>query len=125
MPRGGRRDTDVRGRYPPVLVIDRDETARRACAGYLVWFAFEAIEAAGSDEAASLVQATQPHAILAEVAVALKLPLATHLSIPLIVTMTQGETDRPPNAAGLLVKPLKLPEMLEEVRRVLRARAAN
>src|SRR3954465_12493565 len=63
---GAPRATDRPGRYPPVLVADSYEGARRPCARYLDRLNFEVIEAADGDEALARIVATPPHVILAE-----------------------------------------------------------
>ena len=125
VPRGGRRDTDIPGRYPPVLVADPDDAARAPSVGYLNWFGFEVTEAASKDEAAAVIDTVRPHAVLADVNLAIELSPAVRSSVPLLLTAEQPEV--PPSLApmALLTKPVQLPVMLEELRRVLRARAGS
>jgi hypothetical protein len=107
VPRGGRRETDVPGRYPPVLIADRDPRARAACVGYLNWFGFEVTEAASGDEAAAVMGSVRFHAVVADANLASGLPPAIRTDVPLIV------------------RPFTLPILLEELRRVLRERAGH
>ena len=134
--RGGRRVTDQTGKYPNLLVADSYPGARKPCARYLDLFNFHVEEAASGEEALARIEAEQPQVILAE----LTLPGmgARELSqwlgeriasspIPVIVMMSEFEgratEPLPASVAGVLVKPIPLATMIEEVRRVLRSRA--
>ena len=129
--------TDRPGHYPPVLVADSYDGARRPCARYLDRFHFQVAEAVDGEEALSFITGNVPHVILAE----WSLPAmpAWRLSqwlaqswrtrrIPVIVMTSDiepnGELPLPDVAAGVLVKPFALTTMLDEVRRVLRTTAA-
>lgn len=134
--RGGRRITDRAGKYPNLLVADSYPGARKPCARYLDLFNFHVEEAASGEEALARIQAGPPQVILAE----LTLPGmgARELSqwlgervvstpIPVIVMVSEFD-GRQKDAtietiAGVLVKPFPLATMIEEVRRVLRARS--
>ena len=123
MPRGGRRPTDIPGRYPPVLVADSDASARRPCVRYLNLFGFQVEEAADGEEALAAVRAYRPHIVVIEA----RLPrgaeltprLATEFHVPFIVTITDDAAPIPPEAFAVLLKPFPLTTMLEEVRKVL------
>ena len=129
VPRGGRRTTDRPGRYPPLLVADSDDGARRPCVRYLRLFGFQVEEARTGDDAVAAIDAVQPQVIVTE----LTLPSAERLTerltqdvrIPVIVTATDAASPIPPQAVAGLVKPFPLATMLEEVRRVLRRQKAS
>ena len=125
VPRGGRRETDIPGRYPPVLVADRDETARAPCVGYLNWFGLEVTEAASGEEAAAVIESVRPHAVLADIDLAAQLSPAIRSAVPLIVAGGQDDLAPSLSPVGRLVKPFQLPVMLEELRRVLRERVES
>ena len=59
--RGGRRPADIPGRYPPVLVVDSDASARRPVVRYLNLFGFQVEEAANGEEALEAVRTYHPH----------------------------------------------------------------
>ena len=128
VPRGGRRTTDRPGRYPPVLVADSDDGARRPCVRYLQLFGFQVEEARTGDDAVAVIDAVQPQVVVAE----LTLPSAERLTerltqdvgIPVIVMATDDASSIQPQAIAVLVKPFPLATMLEEVRRVLRQKAS-
>lgn len=104
------------------------------CARYLSRFAFHVMEAADGEQALRSINDTPPHVIMVEIG--LPILSAGRLTrwlaqnwrtrhIPIIVLtgeVTPGLEDEPPaTAAALLVKPFQLPDMLDEVRRVIRA----
>jgi DNA-binding response OmpR family regulator len=122
VPRGGRRALDMPGRYPPVLVADSDDGARRPCVRYLDRFGFLVEEAATGEAAVAIVDTCHPHVVIAE----LTLPRDDELQarvrergIPYIVTATNDIGFVPPGAAAILMKPFPLGALLNEVRRVL------
>jgi CheY-like chemotaxis protein len=141
VPRGGRRETDRPGKYPPVLVAESYEGVRRCCVRYLNRFHFQVAEAADGEEALRQITAEPPRVVLAE----LNLPSmsASHLArwlsqswrtrqIPVIVLAgdldpsdTSAFEDFRTVVAGVLVKPFTLGAMLDEVRRVIRADARS
>jgi len=122
-PRGGRRATDVAGRYPPLLVGDSDARARRVLARGLERFGFEVLEAATGPEALTLAGGRPLHAVIAD----LTLPyddvfqdyVRSH-RIPYIVTVTTDEGIVPPDAAAVLEKPFSLSVLLDAVFHVVR-----
>jgi len=129
VPRGGRRASDRLGRYPPILVAESYDGVRQACARYLQQFNFDVTEAADGEQALARIVASPPQLILTE----WDLPampagrLAQWVAqrrpdgdIPVIILANAVEGDRVPRAAGVLRKPFSLPQMLDEVRRVLR-----
>jgi DNA-binding response OmpR family regulator len=130
VPRGGRRAADRPGRYPPVLVAESYGGVRQACARYLQQFNFDVAEAADGEQALARIVASPPQLILTEwnlpamPAGRLAQWIAQRRSdadIPLIILANSVEVDGTiPRVAGILRKPFSLPEMLEEVRRVLR-----
>jgi DNA-binding response OmpR family regulator len=130
VPRGGRRAADRPGRYPPVLVAESYESVRQACARYLQQFNFDVVQAADGEEALARIVASPPQVILTEWNlpsmpagrlaqwVAQRRP---NTDIPVIILANAVEGDGVvPRVAGVLRKPFSLPEMLHEVRRVLR-----
>jgi two-component system nitrogen regulation response regulator GlnG len=131
MPRGGRRAFDRSGRHPSILVADSYVGARQACARYLEQFHFDVSEAADAEQALERILKAPPHVILTEwnlpsVPVGRLQQWMTQRrpdsDIPVIVLGTAVEADASlPRVAGLLRKPFSLSEMLDEVRRVLRA----
>jgi len=130
MPRGGRRDYDRPGRHPRVLVADSYDGARQSCARYLERFHFDVVEAADGEAALARILAAPPRLILSEwdlptmPAARLKRWLAQGGvgDIPVIVLTTTVEAgEEVPRVAGILRKPFSLVDMLQEVRRALRA----
>jgi DNA-binding response OmpR family regulator len=129
--RGGRREGDLPGHHPTVAIIDRYEGVRRPCARYLQHFNFEVVESTDVDSGLTLLESARPAVILIEDAAskgfARLQEAARALSIP-FVAMAATFTDAPASGAeptpgdGVLVKPFTLGTMLDEIRRVLRAR---
>lgn len=130
VPRGGRREYDRVGRYPPVLIADSYEGARRPCVRYLDRFHFDVAEAANGEEALKQIVATTPRLIVTEWTLP-TMPadrLCQWLAqgwrtreIPVIVVAADYDARRQmPSVAAILVKPFSLETMLNEVRRVLR-----
>jgi len=99
------------GRYPPVLIADSYEGARRPCVRYLDRFHFDVAEAANGEEALKQIVATTPRLIVTE------WTLPTMPADRLCQWLAQGWRTR---VAAILVKPFSLETMLNEVRRVLR-----
>jgi DNA-binding response OmpR family regulator len=124
VPRGGRRATDIAGRFPPVLVGDSDERARRVFVRALDRFGFDVIEAADGEEALRLVETCSPGAVIAE----LTLPrddrfqdyVRSH-GIPYIVTVTTDVSSPPDGVVAVLEKPFSLDVLLDAVFGVLRS----
>lgn len=130
MPRGGRREYDRSGRYPPVLVADSYEGARRPCVRYLDRFHFDVAEATNGEDALKHIVSTTPRLIITEWTLP-TMPadrLCQWLAqgwrtrdIPVIVVAADYDARRQmPSVASILVKPFSLETMLTEVRRVLR-----
>jgi DNA-binding response OmpR family regulator len=146
--RGGLRPYDRPGRYPPLLVVDSYEGARRPCARYLQRLSFDVSEASNGEEALAKIQKSPPRLILAEwtlpvlstltneVPVILiantedpslrprvvEVPTLTN-KVPVILSAnTEDPSPRPRvvEVAGILRKPFTLPQMIAEIRRVLR-----
>jgi CheY-like chemotaxis protein len=125
--------TDRPGRHPIVLIADSYAGARVPCARYLHRFGFNVHEAADGEQALKSINKTPPHLILIE----LGLPVlsagrltrwlaqnyrARHIPV-IVLTGDVGadlEDEPPATAAGTLIKPFQLPNMLEEIRRVIR-----
>ncbi|HEY6213957.1 MAG TPA: response regulator [Vicinamibacterales bacterium] len=131
VPRGGRRPYDRPGRYPPLLVADSYEGARRPCARYLERLNFDVSEADSGEEALQRILQSPPRLILAEWSLP-SMPggkLTQWLSqgfrtrgIPVIIIANATDPSVPvPSVAGILRKPFTLAQMIEEIRRVLRA----
>ncbi len=123
IPRGGRRTTDVPGRYPPVLVGDSDEGARRVFARGLERFGFQVIEAATGEEALAHAEEYGPLVVIAESTLPRDDGLQEYIRsnrVPYIVTVTNSDALAPPDAAAVLEKPFPLMTLLHEVFRVLR-----
>ena len=128
--RGGRREYDRPGRYPPVLLADSYDGARVPCARYLERFNFHVAEAVNGEDALKQIVFSTPRVIVTE----WRLPtmpadrLCQWLSqgwrtreIPVIVVASDFDVRRQmPSVAAILVKPFPLEAMLTEVRRVLR-----
>jgi two-component system response regulator RegX3 len=124
--RGGRRTFDAPGRYPPVLIADSDEGARRPLVRYLDHFGFEVEEAVTGAAAVSIVERSRPQVAIAEITLPHDDGFRTRvrdLGIPYIVTATDDMGAVPPDAAAVLLKPFHLAALLHEVRRVLRTSA--
>jgi two-component system phosphate regulon response regulator PhoB len=130
VPRGGRREYDRSGRYPPVLVADSYEGARRPCVRYLDRFHFDVAEATNGEDALKHIVSTTPRLIITEWTLP-TMPadrLCQWLAqgwrtrdIPVIVVAADYDARRQmPSVASILVKPFSLETMLTEVRRVLR-----
>jgi len=122
--RGGRRPYDSPGRYPPVLIVDGDEGARRPCVRYLDRFGFQVEEAATGAAAISMVERSRPQVAIAEWTLPHDegfLARVSDLGIPVIVTTTDYMRFAQRGAAAVLLKPFPLEALLHEVRRVLRA----
>jgi two-component system phosphate regulon response regulator PhoB len=127
---GGRRDYDRPGSYPPVLVADSYDGARRPCVRYLERFNFDVAEATNGEDALKQIVSTTPRVIVAESTLP-AMPahrLCQWLAqgwrtrdIPVIVVAADFD-ERPlmPSVAAILVKPFSLETMLSEVRRALR-----
>ena len=123
-PRGGRRPLDVPGRYPPVLVADSDDGARRVCARYLGRFGFQVEEATTGEAAVAIVEMCHPQVAIAE----LTLPRdddfqarVRERDIPYIVTVASDVGCTPPDAAAVLLKPFPLSSLISAVRLALSA----
>jgi CheY-like chemotaxis protein len=128
-PRGGRRDGDLPGRHPTVAIVERYDGVRRPCARYLEHFNFEVAEAADAESALTLLESVRPALILIEDVESagfdrLQQAAQAH-SIP-FVSIATAFAESPgadsEQADGVLMKPFTLGTMLDEVRRVLRAR---
>src|SRR4029077_20316840 len=123
IPRGGRRPTDLHGRYPRVLIDDSDAGARRPCVRYLSLFGFDVEEAATGDEAVVALNSCPPHLPIADTrlssAAQFETIVAKDYQIPVIVTTTDHAGPVPLEAIGVLIKPFPLATMLNEVRRAL------
>jgi CheY-like chemotaxis protein len=122
VPRGGRRASDVPGRYPTVLVADSDDGARRVYVRCLEQLGFQVEQAATGDAAVAIVEMCHPHVAIAE----LTLPRDDEFQarvrehgIPYIATATNDSAFVPPEVATVLMKPFPLSALLKEVRRVL------
>jgi len=122
VPRGGRRAPDVPGRYPAVLVADRDDSVRRVFVQCLHRLGFQVEEAATTDAAVAIVELCHPRIAIAELTLPgdheFQASVRAH-HIPYIVTATKDGVV-PPDAAAVLMKPFPLAVLLKEVRRALR-----
>ena len=118
------------GRYPPVLIADSYEGARRPCVRYLDRFHFDVAEATNGEDALKQIVSTTPRLIITEWTLP-TMPadrLCQWLAqgwrtreIPVIVVAADYDARRQmPSVAAILVKPFSLETMLNEVRRVLR-----
>jgi len=135
VPRGGRRAYDRAGAYPPVLVADAYEGARRPAARYLERFNFAVTEAVDGEQALQRIVSAAPHVILTDWSLP-SMParrLCQWLDqswrtrqIPVIVMISSYEPGEGiPPVAGILIKPFSLGSMLDEIRRVLRSHEAE
>jgi CheY-like chemotaxis protein len=123
MPRGGRRGLDGNGQYPPVLIGDSDDGARRVFVLGLKRFGFQVLEAAAGEHALTLAQEAAPRVVITEATLPRDDRFQEYVQaqgIPCIVTVTNAEGVVPPHAAAVLEKPFSLKELLNEVFRVLR-----
>jgi DNA-binding NtrC family response regulator len=129
VPRGGRRSTDIAGRYPPLLVADNEESVRRPCVRYLSLFGFQVQEAANGEEAVAAWDAVRPHVVLTDARLQRSSELTPRLAlepdVPFIVTVTDDAAPVPPGARAVLFKPFSLETMLGEVRRALAGRQTS
>ena len=120
--RGGRRDFDRPGRYPPVIVADSDSGARQPCVRYLERFGFQVEQAATGEDAVSIVEKCRLQVAIAE----LTLPRDDEFQarvwsrgIPYVAMASTEQYSAPPESTAVLVKPFSLALLLTEVRRVL------
>jgi len=129
--RGGRRPYDRPGLHPALLIADGYEGARRPCARYLHRLNFDVSEAETGEQALARILQSPPRLILTEWSLP-SMPdgrLMQWLAqgfrtrdIPVILLANATDlTAPPPSVAGVLRKPFSLSQMIEEVRRVLRA----
>jgi CheY-like chemotaxis protein len=121
--RGGRRQTDSPGEYPPVLVADSDAGSRRVFTTALQRFGFQVLDAVAGEDALALAEAYTPAAVIAEATLPRDDDFQAYLRerrIPYIVTVTNDEGTVPADATAVLEKPFELPDLLREVFRVLR-----
>jgi DNA-binding NtrC family response regulator len=129
VPRGGRRSTDIPGRYPPLLVADNEESVRRPCVRYLSLFGFQVEEAANGVEAVAAWDAVRPHVVVTDARLQGSSELTPRLTlepdVPFIVTVTDDAAPVPPGARAVLFKPFSLETMLAEVRRALAERQTS
>jgi DNA-binding NtrC family response regulator len=129
VPRGGRRSTDIPGRYPPLLVADNEESVRRPCVRYLSLFGFQVEEAANGVEAVAAWDAVRPHVVVTDARLQGSSELTPRLTlepdVPFIVTVTDDAAPVPPGARAVLFKPFSLETMLAEVRRALADRQTS
>ena len=112
-----------------MLIADGYEGARRPCARYLHRLNFDVSEAESGEEALSRILHAPPRLILAEWSLP-SMPdgrLAHWLAqgfrtrdIPVILLANAADVATP-SVAGVLRKPFTLAQMIDEVRRVLRA----
>ena len=125
VPRGGRRAGDVPGKFPPVLVADSDDGARRPCVRYLERFGFQVEQATTGEAAAAIVEQCRPQVAVAELTLprddAFQRLLQTR-GIPYIATASTDNPIVPSGVAAVLFKPFPLEALLADVRRVLRSR---
>jgi two-component system phosphate regulon response regulator PhoB len=130
VPRGGRREYDRVGRFPPVLIADSYDGARQPCVRYLARFNFDVLEATNGEDALRQIVASTPRVIVTEWTLpTMPADRLCHWlaqgwrtrDIPVIVVAADFEPRREiPSVAAILVKPFSLDRMLNEVRRVLR-----
>jgi DNA-binding response OmpR family regulator len=123
-PRGGRRPYDKPGKHPPVLVADSDDAVRRAFVRYLEMYGFRVTQAARIDEVPAENEAGPPDVIVTELTSSAAARLSSSPTVPTIVTVTDDLHEAPRHAAAMLVKPFSLPTLLDELRRILRTKAA-
>lgn len=113
-----------------MLVAESYDGVRKACSRYLGHFNFQVSEATNGEDALELISSTLPRVVLTESTLPM-MPASRLMQwlgqswrtrdIPIIVLSQEMEPNGWTNrAAGILVKPFTLAEMLEEVRRVLR-----
>ena len=128
-PRGGRRESDLTGRTPLVIIVEGYDGVRHPCARYLNHFRFCVAEAATPAAAGVVLEQADPAAILIEdlnspsfeelhdVARARAIPV---ISLSTALRDAALERAAAVGATGVLLKPFSLSAMLEEIRRVLR-----
>ena len=127
MPRGGRRDSDVNGQHPPVLVGDSDPSARRVLTRALERFSFRVVEAATGEDALALALESSPSVVVAESTLPRDDELQAFIranSIPYIVTTTNDLGVVPADAVAVLEKPFPLEDLMAQVFRVVRTNGA-
>jgi DNA-binding response OmpR family regulator len=120
--RGGRRDFDKPGRYPPVIIADSDSGARQPCARYLERFGFQVEQAASGEDAVSIVDNCPLQVAIAELTLPRDDDFQTRVwrrGIPYVAIASTELYMAPVESAAVLVKPFSLATLLTEVRRVL------
>jgi two-component system OmpR family response regulator len=131
VPRGGRRASDLPGRYPQVLVADSYEAARICCVKYLDRLGFGVLEAGNGPGALAHIDAQSAHVVVIEHGLpdAPVADVAHRLrnvspAVPLIVMTSDldvvGHTLTQMPLVTVLEKPFSLTTMIEEIRRMLR-----
>ena len=123
MPRGGRRNGDAPGQYPPLLVGDSDSGSRRVFRLLFERLGFRVLEAAAGEEALALAEAHLPCVVIAESTLPRDDNFQAYVRahrIPCIATVTNEQGTVPPQAVAVLEKPFALSELQREVFRVLR-----
>lgn len=130
VPRGGRREYDLPGRGPSVMVADSYEGARRPCVRFLERFNFSVTAAATGEDAFMQLSTHSPRVLLLEWTPAMTsgIRLRDWFSLenrrfPIRVIAVAGSLspeDEFPGADALLIKPFSLEAMLAEIRRQLR-----
>jgi DNA-binding response OmpR family regulator len=132
-PRGGRRDYDLPGRFPYVLVADSYEGARIPCVKYLDRFGFRVEEAVDGSDALAKIESRRSHLVLVESGLP-NAPLSRIVQrmrggqverpVPLIVMTSDLDADTEGvdsvSLISVLPKPFSLSTMLDEIRRLLR-----
>jgi DNA-binding response OmpR family regulator len=132
IPRGGRRATDLSGRYPHILVADSYDAARIPCVKYLDLMGFGVLETGSGHGALAHIDSQAAHVIVIENGLrdASVSQIAHRLrgssqTVPLIVMTSDLDTVEE-TVTGLphvvvLEKPFSLTTMISEIRRLLRA----
>ncbi len=122
--RGGRRTHDKPGAYPPILVADSDDGARRVLTLALARFGFEVLAAATGEDALAFVEFRTPCAAIAELTLPRDDAFQARVRIgdvPYIVTVTNDEQAPPSYAVAVLEKPFSLDVLMAAVFRVVRS----
>jgi len=125
-PRGGRRESDVAGRDPVVLLADAYHDARTPVARYLDRYGFEVLEVSTAAEAVEILERRQPRAVISglhglEAAMLHRHIAASTIPSPVVIALISSPEDHvPAHVRTVLEKPFLLRTMLEELRRELK-----
>ncbi len=130
-PRGGRRDTDAQGFAPLVLAIDEDADGGGIREAILISARFAVAPARSIDEGLRVMRALRPELVIAHVRDMRRLSEAiigdpVTAEVPLLAVIDDAQQKEGADLADGYIATTATPAMLlEEIRRVLRARVIS